>query len=94
MIAMFKHSRSVAMAEAGKILPGMACGSYIVFSGAAGKGTETRSYQQNRKLAFKRMAESKEFRNWHRLETARRLGEPTIDEIVDREMATVKIEYF
>lgn len=82
------------MAEAGKIHLKQVFASFTGFSGAAGKGTETRSYQQNRKLAFQRMAASKEFRNWHRLETARRLGEPTIDEIVDREMGKIKIEYF
>lgn len=66
---------------------------HTVFSGAVGKGTETRSYQQNRKSAFKRMAESERFKTWHRIETARRLGQPTIEEIVDKQMKDIKVEY-
>lgn len=67
-----------------------------VFSGAVGKGTETRSYQQNRKAAFKRMAESKEFKAWHKLECARRLGQlESIEDAVDLAMLdpNLKIEY-
>jgi hypothetical protein len=40
------------------------------------------------------MAESKEFKAWHKLECAKRLGQPSIDEIVDKELEKIKIEYF
>jgi len=43
-------------------------------SGAVGKAEEGRSKEQNKKRAFKRMAESKVFNSWVRLEAAKRLG--------------------
>lgn len=43
-------------------------------SGAVGKAQDTRSRAQNKKLAFKRMAQSKEFKAWVKLECARRAG--------------------
>lgn len=45
-------------------------------SGAIGKATDERSQKQNRVLAFTRMAESFEFKKWHRMEVARRTGIP------------------
>lgn len=74
----------------------LALGLLTVFSGAVGKGTETRSYQQNRRAAFVRMANTKEFKAWHRLEAARRLGQlENIERTVDRLMAesNIKVEY-
>lgn len=44
-------------------------------SGAVGKATDSRSRDQNRKTAFERMAETKEFKSWHRAEVARRTGQ-------------------
>ena len=44
------------------------------FSGAVGKGTETRSYQQNRKMAFLRMIETPTYQSWVKKELARRQG--------------------
>ncbi len=32
------------------------------------------------------MAETPKFKAWHKLETARRLGKPSIDEVVDEAM--------
>lgn len=56
-------------------------------SGAAGESDLTRSQAQNKQIAFRKMAESKEFRLWHKLETARRLGDKmTLEEKVDRAM--------
>jgi peptide chain release factor len=56
-------------------------------SGAAGESDLTRSQHENKKIAFRKMAESKEFRLWHKLETARRLGDKvTIEEKVDSMM--------
>jgi protein subunit release factor B len=56
-------------------------------SGATGESDLTRSQHENKKIAFRKMAESKEFRLWHKLETARRLGDKvTIEEKVDSMM--------
>jgi protein subunit release factor B len=51
------------------------CRCSHVPSGAVGKSEEGRSKEQNRKKAFRRMAESEEFQQWVRIETARRTGE-------------------
>lgn len=42
-------------------------------SKAVGIGQRGRSKYQNRKTAFMQMINSKEFKNWHRIETARQL---------------------
>jgi protein subunit release factor A len=44
-------------------------------SGATGEGRESRSLTQNRKAAFLRLVASKTFKDWHRIECARRLGQ-------------------
>lgn len=38
-------------------------------SGAAGEARDTRSYHKNKKIAFKRLANSKKFKEWHRIKT-------------------------
>ena len=43
-------------------------------SGAVGKSQDQRSREQNKKIAFHRLLETKEWKNWHRIETARHLG--------------------
>lgn len=43
-------------------------------SGAFGVSDDTRSQHDNKKIAFQRMAESRAFKAWHRLEVARRTG--------------------
>ncbi len=43
-------------------------------SGAVGEGRETRSNAQNRKAAFTHLVASKKFKDWHRIECARRMG--------------------
>lgn len=48
-------------------------------------------------MAFKRMAESKTFQAWIRLEAARRMGQlETIEEAVNKQMAdaNIKVEYY
>jgi hypothetical protein len=56
-------------------------------SGAVGESDETRDQHQNKRLAFRKMAESKEFKSWHKLETARRLGTLIdINEAIDQGM--------
>lgn len=64
-------------------------------SGAAGESDLTRSQHENKQIAFRKMAESKEFKIWHKIETARRMGDKlSIDEKVDKSMqdAYLKIE--
>ena len=61
-------------------------------SGARGESREQRSQLQNKKAAFRRMAESLEFRKW----VARSLSSgPTPEERVERDMASdnIRIEY-
>lgn len=56
-------------------------------SGAVGEGRESRSNTQNRRAAFKHLAESKKFKDWHRIECARRMGQripETKEEILAR----------
>ena len=56
-------------------------------SGAVGVAQDTRDQGRNRKLAFERMAHTPEFRAWHKMETARRLGAlKGIEERVDAAM--------
>ena len=44
-------------------------------SGARGEARDERSFDQNRKNAFLRLVETKEFKTWHYIETARRMGQ-------------------
>ena len=64
-------------------------------SGAVGESDETRSQHDNKRKAFVKMAESAKFKAWHKLETARRMGEmTTLNETVDNLMNPryIKIE--
>ena len=45
-------------------------------SGAKGEGREHRSLTLNRRSAFEKLVATATFRNWHRIECARRLGQP------------------
>lgn len=70
-----------------------ACRCTHIESGAVGQSDDTRSQHKNKRIAFRRMAESERFETWHKMETARRLGKlQDIDERVDRAMTKVKIE--
>ena len=66
-------------------------------SGAHGRGTETRSYDKNRRSAWIKLANSKEFKAWHKMECARRLGQ---EEEINRKLdellldKNLKIEYY
>lgn len=59
-------------------------------SGAVGEARDSRYQEQNRRAAFKRMAESPKFKLWHKIETAKLLaGErkrKSIEELVDDAM--------
>lgn len=62
-------------------------------SGAYGYSEASRSQYDNKIDAFKKMAESKEFREWHHLETLRRNGQMAlIEEYVKKEMRKIKVE--
>lgn len=66
-------------------------------SGAVAECRETRSQLINKRRAFKRMSETKEFKQWHRLEVARLSGQlKAVDAIVDDLMqdANLRIEEF
>lgn len=62
-------------------------------SGAVGVCCEHRSQHKNKPIAFTRMAESKEFKDWHKIECARRSGELALIEAeVERQMRKIKVE--
>lgn len=66
-------------------------------SGASGRAVDTRSQHKNKQLAWRRMAESKEFIAWQKLECARRMGQlDAIEKLVNEQLAdeNLKIEYF
>jgi hypothetical protein len=56
-------------------------------SGAVGKSEDGRSQSQNRRTAFKRMADTNEFQDWLRIESARRMGMlASVDDKVESSM--------
>lgn len=62
-------------------------------SNAVGQAQDERSQWQNKKLAFKRMAESKEFQTWVKIEAAKQMGLiENIKKKVEKEMRNIKIE--
>jgi protein subunit release factor A len=74
-------------------------------SGAVGEGRDHRSNTRNRQDALVRLANTKEFKQWHRVECAKRMGQQIpetpeqikarIDRMVDEGLkdGTIKIEY-
>lgn len=66
-------------------------------SGAVAESREERSQLQNKRSAFRRMAESKAFQGWIRMQSAARLkGIMDLDRLIDRQMAeeNLKVEFF
>ena len=62
-------------------------------SGAHGYAEETRSQAKNREVAFTKMADTKEFKDWHRREVMRRTGQQAIiDAQVEVEMRRVRVD--
>lgn len=62
-------------------------------SGAVGKCHKDRMQLQNRKSAFEKMANTEEFKKWHKLETARRMGElDKIEQEIEASLKRIKIE--
>lgn len=62
-------------------------------SGAVSECQEERSYEQNKKKAFRRLLEKSAFTAWHRLECGRRMGTiANIEDQVEAEMKHVLVE--
>lgn len=62
-------------------------------SGAVGQSCDERLQHVNKKIAFKRMVESKKFKEWHKIEVARRTGLlEDIERTVEREMKKIRVE--
>jgi len=62
-------------------------------SGAHGYSEASRSQLDNKQTAFRKMAETKEFKHWQKMEAARRLGTlKNVEEEVERQMRNVKVE--
>lgn len=57
-----------------------------VASGAVGESREHRSQWPNKQTAFRRMAETTTFKTWAKLQVAKALGKPSIDELVENAM--------
>lgn len=68
-----------------------------IASGAVGQSDDTRSQYKNKIIAFKRMSETKEFKKWHKIETAKHMGNQIeIDNAVNEAMRSwnLKVEYY
>ena len=61
-------------------------------SGAVGMCQEHRSQYMNKKVAWGRMGNSKEFRTWVRVEAARVQGQKTTEEVVQESMVESNIK--
>lgn len=62
-------------------------------SGARGYSEDTRSQHENKRIAFRRMADTETFRNWLKIESARALGKfKDLDNKVDAMMKDVVVE--
>lgn len=62
-------------------------------SGGHGYAEDHRSQHQNRSLAFERMAKSKKFEDWRRMEFMKRTGqEAVIQDNVERQMRNIRVE--
>lgn len=74
-------------------------------SGAVGEGRDHRSNTKNREDAFMRLVNTKKFKDWHRIECAKRMGKlveetpeqikARVDRMVDEALkdGTIKVEY-
>ena len=62
-------------------------------SGAHGYSEASRSQADNKRDAFIKMSETKQFKTWHRTETMKRTGQiAAIDQEVERQMKQIKVE--
>lgn len=61
-------------------------------SGATGFASDSKSQHANKVEAFTRMAGTPQFKAWLKVETAKRLGRKSIDQIVDEMMTPANIK--
>jgi protein subunit release factor A len=72
-----------------------ACRVKHIKSGAVAECQEERSFEQNKKRAFTRCVNSETYRQWHKLECAKRMGViADIEQEVNKEMQNIKVEVF
>jgi protein subunit release factor A len=55
-------------------------------SGAVGIGRDERSQLQNKRAAFRRLSETKAFKQWARLRAAQLSGQKSVDQLVEEDM--------
>ena len=68
-----------------------------LLSGAVAEAKDGKDQHQNKKVAFRRMAESKKFQIWLKIEIAKKLNQlKDIDEVVDQAMKeeNLKIQFY
>lgn len=73
-----------------------ACRCTHIASGAVGQSEESRSQHKNKELAFSRMAETKKFKDWHKIEVAKVTGKikeinDSVDLLMDESLIKVEI---
>lgn len=73
-----------------------ACRCTHIASGAVGQSEESRSQHKNKELAFLRMAETKKFKDWHKIEVAKVTGKikeinDSVDLLMDESLIKVEI---
>jgi protein subunit release factor B len=62
-------------------------------SGAHGYAEEHREQRKNRQVAFQKMAETKEFKDWSHLEFNRKTGiQAAIEDKVNRELLKIRVD--
>jgi protein subunit release factor A len=62
-------------------------------SGAVGKSEKGRSQRQNKEKAFVHMVNTKQFKEWHRVEVMKRAGEMAlIEQKVEKMMTEIRVE--
>lgn len=61
-------------------------------SGAVGESRNHRSQEMNKREAWRRMCETKKFQVWIRMEHARRMGQETVEQKVERLMVDSNIK--
>lgn len=61
-------------------------------SGARAESEAFREQSLNKKDAWHKLINTKEFKTWHKLEVCRRMGEPTVEELVEKAMEPKNIK--
>lgn len=59
-------------------------------SGARAESREHRDQPANKKAAFLKLVKSPKFKSWYRVQVAKKLGQESVEEIVDRMMKKVE----